>query len=184
MSTIEENQLPEARISRRRKWIVRSLVIATVALLVYVAYPYVLYRSLAGLGTPEHLVLYSIDGRDFELGQEPQTAEKFHDYPVLGKIEIRSEADRATIMQAVKRSVAGGTIGQFHKCFWPRHGIHATMNGEAIDLVICFECNQLHIEGEIEATELISDAGQPVLNEYLTKAGIPIAPSTYDELEE
>ncbi len=37
------------------------------------------------------------------------------------------------------------------------------------------------VEGAIEASESISDAAQPVLNEFLTKAGIP---STYDETED
>jgi hypothetical protein len=156
---------------------------AILLLLGYLAFPYAAHRSLAGMGTPEHLVLYSIDGRDFEPGQEPQTAEKFHKYPVLGKIEIQSEADREVIMRAMKRSVAGGTIGQFKNCFWPRHGIRANVNGETFEFVICFECDRMHIEGAIEASEPISDAAQPVLNKYLTKAGIPIAPSTYDESE-
>lgn len=183
MSTAGATEIDSQQRPPRRKWLRRLLIVGTLFVLGYLAYPYVFHRSLAGLGTPEHLVLYSIDGRDFEPGQEPQTAEKFYNYPVLGKIEIQSEADRATIIQAVKRSVAGGTLSLGKHCFWPRHGIRATFAGETIDLVICFECDSLNVEGAIEASEPISDAAQPVLNEFLTKAGIPIAPSTYDESE-
>ncbi len=35
---------------------------------------------------PEKMTLLSIDGSGHPPGQEPQTPEHFHDYPLLGKI--------------------------------------------------------------------------------------------------
>jgi hypothetical protein len=130
--------------------------------------PRILYGSLARLDVPESLVLYSIDGRDFAPGEEPQTAEKFYNYPVLGKLSI-DDAE----------GVANSNWFEFVHCFWPRHGIRMISQGETIDLVICFECNRLELySGAIETHEPISDSPIPLLNRHLQGAGIPIAPKT------
>lgn len=41
----------------------------------------------------DSLTLYSIDGNGYPPGKAPAAKEKFHGYPVLGKLEIKN-ADR------------------------------------------------------------------------------------------
>jgi hypothetical protein len=97
---------------------------------------------VGGQGTPEQLTLYSIDGRRLQPGQEVQANEKFHGYPVLGKIEIADADKRKEVFAALKEGLARSN-GTMAKCFWPRHGIPAVEKGRTIDYVICFECLQL-----------------------------------------
>jgi hypothetical protein len=134
-----------------------------------------------GLGVPEQLYLYSLDGRYFEPGQEPKTAEKFHGVPVLGKVEITDPEKRREIVAALKDGVArsdGKTAG----CFWPRHGLRVVEKGQTLDYVICFECLQLEVHaGGSKKTKPTTWAPQAVFNKHLKEAGLPLAPGMVGE---
>ena len=131
---------------------------------------------LQGVDSPEALTLYSIDGRDFEPGQEPETKEKFLSYPVLGKLEITDAEERKEIIAALKNGITDSD-GTMAKCFWPRHAIRASQNGETIDYVICFECYQLEIHSNgASKTEPTTRKPQIVLNRRLKNSNIPLAP--------
>jgi len=95
-----------------------------------------------GTEPPDQLILYSIDGRD-DAGKPGKDVELFHNYPVLGKIEIKEAAKRDEILAALKSGIdkSDGTVA---KCFWPRHGIRVVEKGKTTDYVICFECVHLH----------------------------------------
>lgn len=122
----------------------------------------------------DRLVLFSIDGRDDRRTSADE--ELFRGYPVLGKINVKDPADRRKIMAAVAKGIARSD-GTMAKCFWPRHAIHAEKNGKSVDYVICFECLQLSINRDDDG-RMVPTTREPaaVLNPYLTKAGIPIAP--------
>jgi hypothetical protein len=125
------------------------------------------------LDISEQLILYSIDGRDFEPGQEPKADEKFHGYPVLGKVEITDLGKRKEIIAALQEGLArsDGTIA---KCFWPRHAMRTVSKGRTIDYIICFQCYQLEAhEGDIKSVRPITASPQPVFDKYLSEAGIP-----------
>jgi hypothetical protein len=68
------------------------------------------------------------------------TKEYFHEYVVLGKTEIRDQKQRAELLRALYKGIADWD-GRAAACFIPRHGISATLAGETVDLVICFECS-------------------------------------------
>lgn len=136
---------------------------------------------VAGLGTPQELTLYSLDGRDFEPGEGPKSAEQFHCYPVLGKVEVEDADRRKAIVAALKAGVARSD-GFMAKCFWPRHGIRTVEDGNIVDFVICFECLQLHTHaGSSTKTVAVSREPQAVLNDALTAAGVPLAPGAAGE---
>jgi hypothetical protein len=137
--------------------------------------------AVAGLDTPEQLTLYSIDGRYFEPGQEPKAQEKFHGYPVLGKVEIADGDKRKEIVAALKEGLARSD-GTRAACFWPRHAIRAVERGQTIDYVICFECYQLEAHaGGSKSMKPITREPQPVFNKHLKETGIPLAPGMAGE---
>jgi len=127
--------------------------------------------------TPLQLTLYSIDGRDFKPGEEPQTAEKLYGYPVLGKVEITAADQRKLIFATLQEGMARSD-GTMAMCFWPRHAIRTLENGRTVDYVICFKCLQLEMHaGDSTSTKPITRDPQPVFNKLLQTAGIPLAPS-------
>jgi hypothetical protein len=139
--------------------------------------------SVASLDVPDKLTLYSIDGRDFEPGKEPKVEEKFHGYPVLGKVEVKDPERRKEIIAALKDGMARSD-GRMAKCFWPRHAIQAVEKGRTIDCVICFECRQLEIhEGSSKSVKPITREPQNVLNRHLKQDGVPLAPGMVDSSE-
>jgi hypothetical protein len=131
---------------------------------------------LGGVDVPEQLTLYSIDGRDFEPGKQPKVDEKFHGYPVLGKVEITDAGKRKEIIAALKEGLAHDD-GSIAACFWPRHAIRVVDKGRTIDYVICFQCYQVQAyDGNAKSVKPVTREPQPVLNRHLKEAGIPLAP--------
>jgi hypothetical protein len=129
-----------------------------------------------GLENPEELTLYSIDGRDFQPGQEPKVDEKFHGYPVLGKLKITDAGKRKEIAAALQDAMAKSD-GTMNKCFWPRHAIRVKVGDRTVDYVICFECLQLELHPSTGRTaKAITRDPQPLFNHYLEEASVPLAP--------
>jgi hypothetical protein len=131
---------------------------------------------LAKLDTPQQLTLYSIDGRDFEPGEEPKSDDKFHGYPVLGKVEITEESKRRELVMALRDGFENSD-GKMAKCFWPRHGLRWEENGRTIDIVICFECYQVEVRpNPTRKAKAITRDPQPLFDQTLTDAGVKLAP--------
>jgi hypothetical protein len=134
-------------------------------------------KNAVGLDTPEQMTLYSIDGRDFPQGAEPKADEKFHRYPVLGKIEITGPTERSEIAGALKsgltRDHASGSGS-----FWPRHAIRVVKNGRTTDYLIAFDCEQLimYVDRTPERRP-VTKVPQPVFDKYLTAAHVPLVPN-------
>jgi hypothetical protein len=135
--------------------------------------------SVVGLNRPERLVLYSIDGGptrpDSVQTSEPPSKEKFHGYPVLGKVELTDADKLKEISDAIKSGLARSD-GSMAACFWPRHAIRSVENGRTIDFVICFECSQLqiHQDNSVDVKPITRDP-RAVLNKVLNESGIPLA---------
>ena len=101
-------------------------------------------RSAPKPVVPDQLTLYSIDGRDFPPGQKPKSDETFHDYPVLGKVDVKSAEARRVLMAALQDGLAQSD-GTMAHCFWPRHALRIVEKGRTIDYVICFQCLQVMV---------------------------------------
>src|SRR5262245_48603699 len=68
----------------------------------------------------------------------------FHGWKVLGKTVVKD----AKIRKEILESLYGGikeSDGNGAKCFDPRHGIRATVDGKTVDVVICFECGWIYV---------------------------------------
>lgn len=130
---------------------------------------------------PDQLVLYSIDGPS-ALKREDDKAkaegEMFHDWPVLGKVEIADPEQRRAIINAVNAATRDKSEVQA-KCFIPRHAIRMVKGSETLDVVICFQCRNYErfpprpLSGN--HYEPIASSAQPLLDEALRNAGIPLA---------
>ena len=58
-------------------------------------------------------------------------------------------------------------------CFFPRHGIRATLANEVVDLLICFECSTVYYLRAGESRRLnIDETPEKVLNRLLANASI------------
>ena len=99
----------------------------------------------------------------------------FHHWAVLGTVSI-PDTDRKALVDAIIAGVAPPDT-LMAMCFNPRHGIHAVAKDVTVDLVICFECNQVEVfysEGSADGFMPSYNLEKP-LSKILTDAGIPIA---------
>jgi hypothetical protein len=101
----------------------------------------------------------------------------FHGWRVLGRTSIDDLATRQKLTNALRAGAReNGSMAAL--CFKPRHGIHVVVHGSNVrDLVICFECLQVEVfeNGQAAKGFLISDSPQPVFDDALRVAGIPLA---------
>jgi hypothetical protein len=124
----------------------------------------------------ERLTLFSLDPREPALRREsdPPPKETFHDYAVLGKTEIADKKERAELLRALYKGIADSD-GSVASCFNPRHGINATLAGETVDLLICFECSSIRTFAKDGGYVRTTSSPQPTFNRALQKAGLPVA---------
>lgn len=98
---------------------------------------------------------------------------------VLGSTQITDKAVVARFVDALRVGIRDHD-GSIAKCFWPRHAIRATMAGRTREWVICFQCLQIqiHVDGNKnpKLMALVSRTPEPIFDEVLKKAGVPLAP--------
>lgn len=137
--------------------------------------------AIGGLKNPDLLTLYAIDGtEDVEAKYTLAVTageEVFHEYAVLGKVQIQDAAERSKIVAAFQNAVVWPDSQPPSKCFRPRHALVARENGQTFEFAICFECRQYRQYGQQRSVyPAISRSAEPVLNRYLQDAGISLAP--------
>jgi hypothetical protein len=130
-------------------------------------------ESLKALAAADKVILYSIDGNGYAPGKEPNAAEKFNGFPVLGKMELGKEA-RTEVLGALVKGINNDSPA---KCFEPRHAIRAIKGDAVTDYVICFACNQTSVMANGKLTKIrIAASAQPALDKLLKGANVPLAP--------
>jgi len=98
----------------------------------------------------------------------------FHGHRVLGTAAINDDETRKKLVSTFKGAVAENQ-GIVAACFNPRHGIRVTRNEKHEDFVICFECNQVQVFGEVRGEFLITGSAQPLFDSVLHSSGVPRA---------
>jgi hypothetical protein len=103
------------------------------------------------------------------------TRERFHNYPVLGRTEIKDLMRKRELLKALYGGVKK-IRGGISDCFEPRHGIIANRGTNSVELVICFECEQIaeYADGN-NAWSLMSKEPRELFNRTLVEAGVPLA---------
>jgi hypothetical protein len=99
--------------------------------------------------------------------------ERFCEYAILGKKQIKNVSERRAILDALYAGVSAS--GPIAECFNPRHGIRAKRGNETEELLICFDCGQIHLHGAAEASLCVDKTPAAVFNRSLTKAHVPIS---------
>jgi hypothetical protein len=144
--------------------------------------------ALVALAVPSRLCAESmppdaremlIKAENFDLySLEPRAAQgetDFHGWKVLGKTAVKEADVRKKLITALEKGAAESD-GSRPDCFNPRHGIRVSRGGKTMDLVICFECQQVEVYAGDERGKnfLISKSPRPVFNQVLKDARVPL----------
>jgi hypothetical protein len=125
----------------------------------------------------ETFELYSLDperkiGKD---GKVIAVKDGFHGWQVLGKTEVKDEAQRKRLADALRLG-AEDNFGMAANCFNPRHGLRLKGADHTVDLVICFECLQVEVfvDGERTKGFLTTDEPQKPFDAALKAASVKL----------
>lgn len=119
----------------------------------------------------DSLELLSLEPSEFSL-EDPG---HFHGWKELGRVSIDGET-KQRVVAALSRGVAENR-GTVASCFNPRHGIRVKSEDRFVDFVICFHCMsaESYIDDKPEKGFLVTRSPQPVFDEVLQRAAIPLA---------
>ena len=101
---------------------------------------------------------------------------RWHDWPVLGTKVLDARAAQHELLGLVYQGIEHGDA--IAKCFDPRHGIRATWQGQTVDLLICYECLQVHVyagEGHEPTVLATADTVEPRVSALFRRFGLTIA---------
>ncbi len=118
------------------------------------------------------LILFSIDPHDTRIfsGKLPENSDEvFHQYPILGSIEIVSNEEKKTSLRAFAKGIRESD-GTTMRCFDPRHGLRIITESATNDFVICFECLSVKAYGFPPAQNfLTTHSPQEIFDNFLDK---------------
>ena len=128
----------------------------------------------AVLENGEEFVLLSVNPSPLE---DNDARERFHGHRLLGKLEIKDPELRRKLLTALNAAVEKGSReNAIANCFNPRHGIKAISGTNEVNLLICFECRQIHIfRGKEDILTLVTDDPSKLFDRTLHEAGVPLA---------
>ena len=116
------------------------------------------------------MFLYSLDPHDsrrFE-GKLPENSNKsFHQFPILGSVEIAQTQEKTNLLGALAKGVRESD-GFLANCFDPRHGLRVISKSATNDFVICFSCLQVEAHGFSAGKNFLTTSSpQPIFNKVL-----------------
>jgi len=127
----------------------------------------------------EFVSLLHDDSYEFQEGDE-----KLIRWRVLGRTTIDDADRRQRLIAALERGVAENDDGPAN-CFWPRHAFSTTHDGHRYDILVCFKCFQVEVyrEGKKQSAYsfLIGRSPQPLFDQILTDAGVPLDSDAEEE---
>jgi hypothetical protein len=101
----------------------------------------------------------------------------FQEYLILGKSKIEDARERDELVESLRKGLTEFD-GSFAICFRPRHGLRIRKGAEAVEVVICFECQQVVSPSDNESNPIIvpiTRSAEKVFDSALRKAGLPVA---------
>ncbi len=101
-----------------------------------------------------------------------QETPTFYDNYILGQTQI-SGSTKSDAIHTLYQGLVKGAVPMM--CFEPRLGMRAVKNGRTLDMVICFECQQmvLRMNGKQAGGGLISSRYKPYFDKLFDAAKVP-----------
>jgi hypothetical protein len=123
------------------------------------------------LRSAEHIELLSLDPF-----VQDQTPAGFHRFKVLGFVRLAAGEPVGFIVDQVLQGVHPWP--GWRCVFVPRHGLRARQDTRSLDLVICFECGELHVHRSWADMQRVgmSRQAKELLNGVLVQAGVTLSP--------
>lgn len=128
---------------------------------------------------PDRLTLFSIEPDDEGTREflPDVTEHDFHGYKIFGKAEITDAQQRKSLIKSLDEGISKATHGPTLS-FWPRHGISVVRGDTRFDLIISFDCSQIHVL-DVNAKSIFktqtTDEPAAVFKEALASASVPLA---------
>lgn len=149
-------------------------VLATLALATLATGCSSLPEPAAGvLGGAEELEVFSIESSMERRGEPmPEGAELLHGNRVIAKAAVTDAAEREAIVSIVEGGLDPSVPPAL--CFVPRHAVRAKRAGKTIELVICYQCNQVKVFVDgLDGETLTTSNVQKDLDAAFQRAGLP-----------
>ena len=132
------------------------------------------------LTNADEFVLFSLNPvPDFE----HKSTNTFQNHIILGHIQIRRPATKASLVSALNKGIEdkgisnGGLPAPLPGCFNPRHGIRVRKGDETIEFLICFECAQIQVSSNKGQSWFFTTSKEPspTFNRILKQNGVPLS---------
>lgn len=137
-------------------------------------------ETRAILDESEKFVLISLEP-DWITEEQRKTDKRqtFHRYPILGQTEIKDAKLKrklvAALYAATEEYRKPGLNAPAPSCFNPRHGIRAMSGTNWVELVICFQCEQVvEYRKDGEDWTMLSKEPTALFNRTLKEAGVAL----------
>lgn len=87
-------------------------------------------------------------------------------YPIRATSVVTDGEARRTLFAALREGISDDPESAL--CFYPRHGLRATIDGESIEMLICFQCSRIEVHRGTETERYSTSAvAQPLLDRLL-----------------
>jgi len=122
------------------------------------------------LDSAEQLELFSIGT---PLTDSPALTDTFQTCILRGKATINEVSERKVLLNSLYKGIQESADPAI--CFEPGYALRATSNSETVELLICFECNQIEITFA-GRTQMIDTSDSPLetFNTALRRANAPL----------
>lgn len=108
-------------------------------------------------------------------------AEQFRGFEILGSMKVPNRSTRIAMINALDNAVGKNELTDA-RCFWPRHGIRCSHNGDQIELIVCFECAPLiiYVNDELILKTEVGISPKALYDQILLSKKLPINTSPFD----
>lgn len=103
------------------------------------------------LNSADKVELFAISPRKGDAdGAKPKDC--IQGWKILGTATVSKKDEKQALVEAIDKAIAESGVLDAGRCFRPRHALRASHDGKVVELVICFECTQIHVylDGEFE----------------------------------
>lgn len=191
MSQVEQDKITDspsrpvhAKRPRTRRWLI-LVILGIVGLILGIGYlqdPFAPQRGKAAfpastrevLENADSFIIIATDPEGSASNRSQSLPEMFHEFPVIGKAEVKDKKTQNEILQALYSGV-GKANGETSKCFNPRHGIRATKDGQVVEVLICFECGPIWVFPATSTKVSTSKHPANTFNRIWKSAGLRVA---------